>query len=285
MYSRALRAAFAILIAGTSGVIFGAPASAATYIVTGIADTYWGGTDLWHGSGDDVIGDPAKFDISSIDISRVLTGAGFTNDLQVVIHSVYASHPGAEGTGFGSLFFGPSMVVPSGAASNTDTFTGDTDRFSYVFTMPTAPSTATGAGDLYKLKGDGSDVQLSYYPTPSQTTNPPGAIFRNNQAVGYTGSATATLSGTWTINAALNTITFLITNENGLLGTDFLVAWAMTCANDVIMADVRLDVPPPPAPHGGGEVPLPPTMILFLSGLAGLAALRRGGRRRAGAGF
>ena len=193
------------------------PVIAANYSVTAIPDTYWGGQDLWHPSGDDVIGNATEFNTTSADVARTNVVPG-SNDLLITIHTNYASHGGAEGTGFGSLFLGPGATIPAGAASNTDIFynpaslgSGTPDRFSYVVTMPAAPSTTTGNGNLYALNGDGSDVQLSYYPTTSQITNPPNAIFRNYQAVDYSGSnLPLNYLATWTIDALNNTITFLI---------------------------------------------------------------------------
>jgi hypothetical protein len=64
-----------------------------------------------------------------------------------------------------------------------------------------------------------------------------------------------------------------------MLGTDFALAWAMTCANDIILGNVSLpcdNCGPPP-----GATPLPGAMALFAGGLGvlGMVGYRR--RKRA----
>ena len=108
-----------------------------------------------------------------------------------------------------------------------------------------------------------------------------GWNFRNNQAVDYKYKDAPGLSGhdgsTWTVDGLEKTITFLIKNENGMLGTEFGLAWAMTCANDIILGNVSLDCPtctPPP-----GATPVPGALPLFISGIGVLGFLARRRRR------
>ncbi len=303
MYRRLMWAA---PLAVAASLCFGSLSQAATYSVSRISDNYWGGTDLWHVSGEDVIARASsvpKFDITSVDVARTVNGGGNGVDLTVTIHTGFVgaynfgTSTGPLGTGFGSLFIGRAMTVPSGSSSKTDTFSGDPGRFSYVVDMPVNPGTTGGAASVYHLNGTGSDVQLSYYPVPSQTTNPSGAFFRNNQAVGYKGSdnkfdanlgytgsdATAPgLTATWAANQAQGTLTFTIFNENGIFSLlnsnandpTFVIAWAMTCANDTFLAAVSLDTPPFRQP-GPGVVPLPGAVYLMGTALLGLGGLLR----------
>ena len=70
------------------------------------------------------------------------------------------------------------------------------------------------------------------------------------------------------VDAVAHTITFTIL-DNGLLGKSFALAWAMTCANDVIQGEVVL--------HGGQDfpTPLPAAVWLFGTVIAGGAGVGR----------
>lgn len=119
-------------------------------------------------------------------------------------------------------------------------------------------------------------------------TNNPGFYFRQGQAVQYT-PATSAVAGTsanysvtattWTVNptntidGVVNTqglITFSIV-DNGILGNDFGLAWAMTCANDVIQGEAVFNG------NAAAPTPLPSALPLFAGGLGvmGFVARRR----------
>jgi hypothetical protein len=243
---------------------------------TGV-NAYWGG-DLFGGSPTtgDIVGN-SSFEIFNATVDRVGT------TFRVVISTNYnplTSTPG--GTGFGTLFIGPGPFTPTGTGNHPgDTFLDGPGRFSHVLVFPHNPALIPGVGgggtaDLKPLVGDGSDVQLSFPPPPFG----PAAV-RNDQAVGYTGGAATLLSGSWSFvdgpGSSPNTLTFQIFGENGLFGSDVTIAWAMTCANDVIAGSG--------APGIIDEVPLPAGFILMgsmLLGAGGVAKWRsRRERRRA----
>ena len=241
------------------------------------ADTYWGGNDGTYNA--DVVAAPGdtRFNITSMEVTRA------ANNLIVVVNTNYSgTNVGALNTNVGALFIGDPLALNfngGGAAPqyNDDVFTADTDRFKYVFDYDTTPDNTSppanqsGSGSLYTLNGTGSDVVLS---------NGNGQI-RSNQAVDIKDSAKTLaadtgINGTWEIG--VGTITFNISNFftlAGLPSTGLTLAWAMTCANDIILAQVVI-------PGGNTpEVPLPAGLLLLLSGLTGLGFLGRLKSRRA----
>jgi hypothetical protein len=252
--------------------------------VPGAGTVYWGG--VVGGANTDVIGTIAGFEIFSATVTRVNVGPG-TADLRVVISTNHnPSSPAAVGTGFGALFLGPVAnlnLIPPAPNHPTDTYSADTDRFSHVVPIPTHPVLSPNGGGntgLIPLIGDGTDVQRSFFPNPPDTG---GGPFRAQQAVGYLGGAAEILDANWSYIAGVpNTLIFDILGENGMFGTDFVVAWAMTCANDVVLGSVHVDLPPP----RDQLVPLPAGFILMgtvLFGAGGLARWRSRRARRAAA--
>ena len=254
--------------------LMSAPAQA-SYI---LQDTYFGGVDTWHYPSD-VIGDPNTFNITSATIGRVNGG----NTLQVTINTDYAGKPGtaaADGTGYGALFITPGTTAwtPQGTGPGYYTDTYQPGDWMYAATIPLAPNSSSGAGGLYLTSGGSivmSHVGSHYQTYPLDPTSP--YYFRADQAVQFTPggaqSASAGTSESWLIGN--DAITFFI-NDNGLLGDDFALSWAMTCANDIIQGQIDL----PPQPHV--NVPEPSTWSLLLAGVL-FAAHRRARRpRRAG---
>ena len=230
-----------------------------------IVDNYWGGIDTLHPGSQDVLGNPARFDIFSVDVNRV--GAG-GNTLEFVIHTRFAGKAAqVADIGYGALFLTPAYLwSPTGAAPYpTDVFQpGD---WKYAFTMPQLPGSATtGSGNLY-LTSLGTVVLSNINGNPISPPNPGngGIAFREDQPVQYIPGAgqAALASGTWTINALGRTITLDIV-DNNFLGANFALSWAMTCANDVIQGVV-------------GAVPEPGTWVMMIVGFGfiGIAMRRR----------
>jgi len=263
-----------------------------TYSAT-VQDDYWGGknsftsTNLGSTPNVDVIassGDPS-FQIYS------LTAARTGNNLTVTINTNYANHVGALGTGLGFLFLGAGApTYNAGTTGNPvtgpnyqyDTYSADTARFQYAAGIPLTVAfsngTASGSGVLYSV--DSNTVQRSYYPNTSNTT---GSNFRNDQAVGIKNSPSTvpSVSENWTVTKGNDTtggtITFELLNlfNNTTLDSIngvFTLAWAMTCANDVILATII-----PPETRLQKETPLPAALPLFAGGVGflGLLSWRR----------
>jgi hypothetical protein len=166
--------------------------------------------------------------------------------------------------------------------------------WNYAFVLPAYPGSGSQgptASALYAIGGNatahnyGSSSVPDYYttdngkvimsnvngnPITAPQTGNPGFYFREGQAVQYTPNApgNTAASGTWQVDAAADTITFTIL-DNGLLGNNFALAWAMTCANDVIQGQVVLP------PGENFPTPLPAAVWLLGSVLAGGAGIGR----------
>lgn len=242
----------------------------ASYI---LQDTYYGGVDTWHYPSD-VIGNPNVFGISSATIDRINNG----NTLQITINTNYAGKPGtaaADTTGYGALFITPgtNAWTPQGTGPGYYTDTYQPGDWKYAASIPLDPNSNSGAGALYLTSGGSivmSHVGSHYQTYPLDPSSP--YYFRANQAVqftpGRTQTAVAGTTETWSIG--VGTITFSI-DDNGLLGNDFALSWAMTCANDVIQGQVDLPI----TTHT--NVPEPATWSMLLAGLlfAGVTRVRR----------
>jgi hypothetical protein len=262
-------------IALAAGALVFGMCSGAFAASVNVTDNYWGGEATSnHGAvvPADVLGG-VRYGVSGL----VATKTG--DDLEVVISTDYANSIGAGGTHIGSLFIGngenisPGALL-AGADTTTDTFTADTDRYSYVFDfdIPNADVKlgGSGTGTLSKLNETGSDVELSS-----------GTTYRKNQAVDRIGDATAAGVGNWKVTDG--TVTFTVKDFftlGGINQTALTLAWTMSCANDIILGVANLGRrgPGEGEPPNVAETPIPAGAVLLLSGLAGLGAF---GRRKA----
>ena len=246
------------VIAVAAIIALSAPARA-TLIET-IPDTYIGSDDTipGHGVGQDaeVIGAVSDFGITSVGISYA--GA----DLQIDINTFYAGKSGLDGTTYGSLFITPGVNLgpPNVYAANP------ASQWTYAATI--GPG---GSSGLY-LTSDGTVSQSQ------DLINSAYWYFRSGQPVVFNPGINAVNKApgsTWSIST--DTISFLI-KDGGLIGNDFALSWAMSCANDVIWLQfdgpARGDTPP---------VPLPAAFPLFAFAVGGLGLAGRGRRRRAAA--
>jgi PEP-CTERM motif len=270
MYSR-LRSVVCVG-ALAAGALFGAGPAHAGVI---LQDNYDGGRDTWN-SPSDVIGDTNVFQISDAVIQRINNG----NTLEITIDTNFAGAPEAltsDGTGYGALFITPTdQWNPYGSAGDNyiNDYVGNTGTtWEYAATIPVDPGSSIGSGWLYSTS-DGSII-LSNVPGCSGTypLDPScGWYFRQDQPVQFQPNSVLHMpsySETWAIDAVLGTITFYI-NDNDLLGDDFALSWAMTCANDVIQGQVSLTLT-----NGGlTSVPEPPTYSLLLAGFLFAGAFR-----------
>lgn len=221
-----------------------------------LQDTYYGGLDTWHYP-TDVIGDPNTFGISSATIRRINGG----RTLEITVKMSYAEKQGtraADGTGYGVMFIspGPNAWTPDGIGPHYTTDTYRTDDWTYAATILAAPGPGppTGSGGLYQTL-DGTIIMSNVHgnTTTAPNSGNPGYYFRANQPVQFDpgkSNPVANTSEQWTIGP--NAVTFDII-DNGLLGNQFALSWAMTCANDIIQGQV--------------DIPEPPTWALLLAGM------------------
>lgn len=253
-----------------------------------------------------------NFEISSAIISRSGVGNNTLNITINTNFAGVPGTPAADKTGYGSLFLTPGVWNPQGGGGpsyQADQYVPN--EWAYAVTMLKTPATAsvgtTSSGlyaignvtgtNYYTANGANGTVVQTYttangtvvmsnvdntsgsvindpvtYPGAGQ----PGFYFRQGQAVQYTpanpASIVAGTSATWAVDAVLKTITYTIV-DNGIFGNSFALAWAMTCANDVIQGQVTL---PPDAPPTA--TPLPAAFSMFAGGLGVLGFL--GSRRR-----
>ena len=253
-----------------------------------LIDEYYGGANYYNNGGvtndaappsqADVIGPTDVFDIISAEVERVGTGG---NTLQVTINTNYAGVPGtsaADGTGYGALFITPGAWNPTGTGPHYSTDVYVDGEWKYAFTVPENPGPATsGTGGLYDTS-KGQVVLSNVGGNPISYPNPgsPPYYFRQGQAVQYIPDPNISPlgTGTWSVDSALHTLTFSIV-DNNLLGNNFAVAWAMTCANDVIQGSVNL----PDETQRLTPTPLPAALPLFVSGGGLMAWLGRRKRR------
>jgi hypothetical protein len=292
-FGTALRAKYLALSVGAAVVTaFASPAQAII-----LNDVYWGGQIVNAPTNSDIIGNPSHFDIFSMEVTRIATGLD-SSDLKIVINTNYnPNSANALGTGFGDLFIGSAgnsgnlVLDGTGGAPPyaNDTYNANKARFDYVASIDNNPLPGVGGtATVHALAtggSAGSDVQQSFAP-PAPGGNPDiGFGFRNEQAAYYTGAGSDLTGGnsTWAFSAGAQTLTILIKGEETggvkLFGDGLiLLAWAFTCANDVILGQVQSP------PHVDQPVPLPAGFLLMgtvLLGGGGIAQWRRRRTRRA----
>ena len=231
-------------------------------VATPILDQYQGG--IAPAGHTDVVGDPADFDIASMDASR--TGTKF----RVVMNTTFAGKAGVfgfatydgNGVGYGDLFLANSWT-PSGAAPYaTDTaFTGR--HWQYGFALDNRYSNTGGSGYLYALNGatNDADTLLS-----TDFINCGAGCYRQDQAVAVdlaSMSVTQLGAGPRAVDMPNKTVSldFDLTGTTLLNDDSLALHWDMLYANDVIE----------------GEVPVsaPETAPLFGVGVLALIAIRR----------
>ena len=247
--------------------------SAAQAGTVNITDGYWGGINTYNNS--DIIGD-YHFDVSGASISRSGPNGATLN---ITVNTNFAGYAGQQGgTGYGALFLTPGYNVwkPTGVAPYpTDVYKNG--EWKYALTIPQLPSASSGTGGLYLTGGGalntltpgyGTIVSSNVYGNPITAPNAGngGWYFRQDQAVQFTPDSGVSPIALASWSVGTSSITFSVT-DNGLLGDNFALSWAETCANDVLQGQV----------NGIPELSTWAMMILGFAGL-GFVGYRRSAR-------
>jgi PEP-CTERM motif len=201
-----------------------------------------------------VIGHNYEFDIDRMEVAFGPQG------MVIDIYTTYLDNIGACDTALGDLFISDNGWNPEG----TEHYTGDNyqngESWEYALVLDNHTGQA-GRASLYMIPQDhtySNHLILSHGPTDS--------VCREGQEVQLNVEGLTRLeTGTWSIENLGGSDTddylrFVIDYNFGPV-SEYGFHWGMTCGNDVI--------------EGSAPVPEPATMMLFGSGLIGLAALGR----------
>jgi hypothetical protein len=148
----------------------------------------------------------------------------------------------------------------------------DTDNdkiWDYVVNLITPAYTSVLNPGLYAIDQPLYDLATNNNYIISNVPGYSGRI-RDNHPIGVTGGTyigPVNFSG-WPVsaaNGATTSVSFILGDQDILLGSNFALGWTVTCANDVIYAEMN---------H---QVPEPATLFLLGAGIIGLVGVRRKG--------
>jgi hypothetical protein len=210
-----------------------------------INDDYIGSDD--HGYGD-VIGNENVFCVDWLDVT--ITG----NEMKVDIKTCYGGFDSlGAGTEYGDFFVSTDGWNPYGSAPYLADDHANGENWEYAFDVQT--------GNFYDITGAQSNIRLSQHTMPSS-----GYVFRNGQetAIDTTGLTpfSTTEAGVRDPNGPYFSFSIDLKDLNWNL-SDLGFHWAAaTCANDVIEGSAA-------------PLPEPASLVLFGTGLVGLAGFSR----------
>ncbi len=252
------------LIACCLLVFISSPVLATSYT---ILDNYVGGNSANSNNKatNEVIGDDKYWAVSKMDIQ--ITNSSLTVD----VHSQFLNNIGYHNVYMGDLFISVNGWHPSGDAPYDTDISANGEKWEYALSLDynryTDYQNTSGTTTLYAI-GDNQPGRIEL--TETQPVDKRADYYRTGQEIYYVANGQTGLgNGTWDIMnlGGEDTDDYLrfIINNDFLFGIDhanLAFRWQMTCANDTIEGQIA-------------PVPEPATMLLFSTGLAGLAGIRR----------
>ncbi len=222
--------------------------------------------------GADIVGFESDFDILSLTVAH----SGDDMQVSILTRFVEPDAPGPDDIIYGDLLLSTTGWKPYGAAPfDQDTATTSLTNWNYVIGTHTqklyqiASNTFLDLSDTAPHGSDPANFCSNQYVRlkngkGTEVTTANVTIDPFVQLPDVTGGPSPVLGALLTYNFKLSDLDFPNLNEGG---TQLTLRWAMTCANDIVEAQVD-------------TVPEPESLSLFVGGLYALLRARHSGKTR-----
>jgi hypothetical protein len=249
--------------------------------------SYWGADAPPTGSTNtytDVVSNSPTDTRSAFEIKKAVVDVDYSGASTVLTIDIYTNYsPGTLGTKYGDLFL-TSAYNPAGTGPHfeADNLLNTGTNWNYALVLDSQTSSST-AGQVYAI-GDNSEITQSYGGTANQIrTGQPveynegvSSLSTGSLLVSSTGMDATSESGLYLLHFVIDNLQNLSLLGSDLIGYDFALSWAMTCANDIIQGMVEF----PGDPGEITDAPLPAALPLLAVALVAIGGLSRWKRRR-----